>query len=133
MAAKEARFGRCVILATDVGAAASVYGRAFGWNVIAEVEPAPGVRYLHVGPPSQPGVGVWFLTPVGQEGANRIGAQTGGEPLLVLYTDDLRAGAERAVRAGMRSLGEGGSDPPSRWCHLQDPMGNRIVLVELTD
>lgn len=131
MPAMEARFGRCVILAHDLDAAAEAYRDAFGWHTLADVEPESGRRHLHVGPPSQPGVGVWFLPPSGDAGTGRVGAQAGGEPLIALYTDDLAASLSQAEGAGMTRAPGDGEDPSSRWSHLHDPLGNRIVLVEM--
>ena len=131
--ADDARMGRTVILASDLDAAAEAYRAAFGWRTLVDAEPAPGRRYLHVGPPSQPNVGVWFLRPAGDAGRARIGAQTGGEPLLVLYVDDLGAAVVRAEGAGMRPEGEEGEDGTSRWRHLTDPLGNGIVMVQLSE
>lgn len=45
-----------------------------------------GHRYLHVGVPGQDEVGLWLLP---SSEASAVGNQTGGEPLVVLYTDDL--------------------------------------------
>lgn len=127
----EARFGRTVLLATELDPIADAYRAAFGWTTLVDLEPTPGRRFLHVGPASQPGVGLWFLTPEGPEALARVGAQTGGEPTLVLYADDLDAVTAQAVAAGMAVSGEPGADDGSRWRHLRDPLGNRIVLVEL--
>ena len=131
MAAAPARFGRVVVLTEDPVVTADAYRAAFAWTTLADVETPAGVRYLHVGPEDQAGVGIWFLEPQGEEARARVGAQTGGEPLLVLYADDLDAATARAAGAGMGVDGRSGEDATSRWRHLRDPLGNGIVLVQL--
>ena len=127
-----ARFGRTVILARDLDAIGTAYREAFGWSTLADVDAGPGRRYLHVGPDEQPGVGVWFLVPEDAAGRDRVGAQTGGEPLLVLYVDDLDGVLRSAVAAGFGADDTGrGSDATSSWAHVRDPLGNGLVLVRL--
>lgn len=128
----EARFGRTVILAQDLDPIARAYREAFGWSTIADVDASGGRRYLHVGPQGQAGVGVWFLTPEDAAGRDRVGAQTGGEPLLVLYVDDLHRAVVRARDAGFHAdVRAGGGDAAAAWAHVRDPLGNRLVLVRL--
>src|SRR3982750_3502494 len=71
--------------------------------------PAPaGGRYLPVGfgmegdetsAGGSVSAGIWLLRATGTEGS-RVGRQTGGEPLAVFYTPDVRAAVQRAQSAG---------------------------------
>jgi catechol 2,3-dioxygenase-like lactoylglutathione lyase family enzyme len=124
------RIGRTVVLVRDYDEAIAFYAR-LGFEALHDQRLADGRRFVHLGLPAQPGVGLWLMEPAGEEGRARVGRQTGGEPLLVLYTDDLDATLARLRAAGVEGLGEPQRDGDGAHVHVRDLYGNGIVLVEL--
>lgn len=127
------RLGRVVVLVRDYDEAAAFYRDAFGFETLVDQRVDADRRYLHLGLPGQPGVGVWLLRAEAGAGPERVGRQTGGEPLLVLYTPDcdafvarFRARGGRVVRAPV----DGGG---ARYAHLLDLYGNEVVVVEVRE
>ncbi|WP_035281926.1 VOC family protein [Brevibacterium album] len=154
------RVGRAVVTVPDQDAAIGWYGRGLGFGVLFDEEIFPGFRAVHVGPGSVAEAGVWLmpggtaLSPgdvpsggeaPGGEAASGGGAsgraadadpprahadQSAGEPLLVLFSDDLDADAERLRAAGtLPDRGPEGAQG-ARSIHVRDPGGNVIVVVE---
>ncbi|MBB4665174.1 VOC family protein [Conexibacter arvalis] len=124
------RIGRAVVLVRDYDEAQAFYAK-LGFEPLHDERLPDGRRFLHVGLPSQPGVGLWLLRPAGADGEERIGRQTGGEPLLVLYTDDLASAIASARAAGVDSFEEPRAGDGSAFVHFADLYGNHLLLVEL--
>jgi predicted enzyme related to lactoylglutathione lyase len=59
-----------------------------------------------------------------------VGAQTGAQPALVLYSDDVDADVAAVQAAGGELVGRGG-DASSEWAHVRDPDGNVVVVTRL--
>lgn len=124
------RIGRTVVLVREYEAACAFWAK-LGFETLHDERLPDGRRFLHVGLPSQPGCGLWLLRPATAAGEERVGAQTGGEPLLVLYTRDLAGTIASAQAAGVDSFQEPGEAAGSAFVHFADPDGNHLVLVEL--
>jgi predicted enzyme related to lactoylglutathione lyase len=122
--------GRVVVLVRDYDAALAFYQQAFGVQVLFDAPSAAGGRYLHVGFGPGSAAGVWFLRPGGAALA-RVGQQTGGEPLAVLYTPDVRAAVARAVAAGAELVRPIESADGATFAHVADLYGNVLLLVTL--
>ncbi|WP_162466077.1 VOC family protein [Streptomyces taklimakanensis] len=121
--------GRLVVLVTDPEAALAFYRDVLGFRVLYD-RTEGGYRYLHLGVPGQEGVGLWLMPATGEEERRLVGRQTGGQPLLVLYTDDLDAVSRRLREHGTRTWAER-EDADSRSLHFEDLYGNVIVAVQL--
>lgn len=78
----------------------------------------------------QEGVGVWFMPARTPEQAVRDGNQIGGEPLVLLYTDDLDDVRKQLEHHGVRVESQR-TDSGSRSMHFDDVLGNELVAVEL--
>lgn len=125
------RIGRTVVLVRDYDEAIAFYAR-LGFAPLHDERLADGRRFVHLGLPAQPGVSLWLMEPVGEEGLERVGRQTdGGEPLLALHADDLDATIARLREAGVEGIGAAQRDADGAHAHLSDLYGNAIVLVEL--
>jgi catechol 2,3-dioxygenase-like lactoylglutathione lyase family enzyme len=118
-----------VILVEDPDAALAFYRDVFGFHLLCD-QIAGGYRFLHIGVPGQDGVGLWLMTVSGDKDRELIGRQSGGQPLLVLYTGDLDAVHDRLRRHEVRTWDER-DDPDSRSLHLADLYGNVIIVAEL--
>ncbi|WP_159943508.1 MULTISPECIES: VOC family protein [unclassified Nocardiopsis] len=121
--------GRAVVLVDDPDAALAFYRDVLGFDVLHD-EMTGGYRYLHVGVPGQVAVGLWLMTATSDRERELVGGQCGGQPLLVLYTDDLDA-----VRAHLRGhdvrVWNEREDVDSRSLHLADLYGNVIVVAQV--
>lgn len=129
-AAPPLTIGRVVVLVQDYDAALAFYRAAFGARVLFDAPSPAGDRYLHVGFGPAGGAGVWLLRASG-EAAARVGRQTAGEPLAVLYTPDVRGAVARAAAAGAEVVRPVESADGASIAHLADLYGNVFVLVEL--
>ena len=123
-----ARLARATVLVRDLDASIEFYGR-LGFRVLHD-SGEPPARLVHVGFPGQEPVGLWLMA-AGPEAAERVGDQTGGHPLLVLYVDNAAAEYERLGEVGVE-LG----DPPdgaaeSPHFMARDLVGNTLVFVQL--
>ena len=123
------RWGRTVILVDDYEKAERFYCDALGFEVVFDSGPATGQRYLHLG--THGVASIWLLKASGAS-TERVGSQTGGEPLGVIYVDDLDEAMTRLRDFGVAITDEIGSDSDSRYVHVPDPYGNDLVLVEMT-
>ncbi|WP_101254576.1 VOC family protein [Streptomyces barkulensis] len=119
--------GRLTVLVDDPDDALAFYRDVLGLRVLYD-RTAGGYRYLHLGVPGQEGAGLWLMPATGEEERRLVGRQTGGQPLLVLHTDDLGAVADRLREHGVRmwDLREG-ADGGS--LHFADLYGNVIVAA----
>ncbi|MBM0238003.1 VOC family protein [Micromonospora sp. ATA32] len=121
--------GRVVVLVHDPDAALDFYRNVLGFHVLHD-QTADGYRYLHIGMPGQDGVGLWLMTPTTDRERDLVGQQAGGQPLLVLYTEDLDPVSKHLRERGVRVWAEA-EDASSRSLHLADLYGNVIVVAEL--
>lgn len=120
--------GRVVVLVRDPDEALAFYRDVLGFVVLHD-EDAGGYRYLHIGVPGQDGVGLWLMPAQGEDLA-LVGHQVGGQPLAVLYTDDLDAVRDRLVAHGIERWAER-DGPDSRSFHFRDVLGNVLIAAEL--
>lgn len=86
--------GRMVVLVDDPDEALAFYRDVLGFAVLHDYV-AGGYRFLHIGLPGQEGVGLWLMPITSERQRELVGRQTGGQPLLVLYTADLAVVAKR--------------------------------------
>ena len=122
--------GRLTVLVHDQDEALRFYTGPLGFRVIADVELAGGFRALHVGPPGSD-TGIWLMPATGEEQRERVGRQTAGEPIGVLYTADCRGAVDQLRANGVRIVTDLVETGDSRFAHLLDLYGNEFVLVEL--
>jgi catechol 2,3-dioxygenase-like lactoylglutathione lyase family enzyme len=120
--------GRLVVLADDQDRALRFYRDVLGFEVLHD-ETVDDLRLLHVGIEGQADVGLWLLRPQTPAEHALVGRQAGEEPLLVLYTDDLEA-VLALLRDEEIEFWAVRDDPPDRSVHLEDDVGNVIVIVE---
>jgi predicted enzyme related to lactoylglutathione lyase len=131
--------GRLVVLVEDYDAALAFYRSAFGACVLFDAPAPSGGRYLHVGFGSErdernaglaAGAGIWLLRAADMQ-RERVGHQTGGEPLAVFYTPDVRAAVQRAEAAGATVVRALDSVDGASFAHVADLYGNVFVLVQM--
>ncbi len=124
--------GRTVLVVRDYDEAVRYYREKLGFEVLFDQVIGDGYRSVHIGLPSQPGVGLWLKLADSDATRARLGDQSGdGGPFLVLYTSDCRATCAELERRGVRVLRPPAEEPGSIFAHIADLYGNHIVLVEL--
>ena len=135
-AAAPLALGRVVVLVRDYDAALAFYKEAFGARVVFDAPSPTGDRYLHVvlepegaSGTQGPAVGFWFLRPTADN--DRVGRQTGGEPLAVIYATDVDAAVARVQAAGGALVQPVRSADGASFAHVADLYGNEFVLVEM--
>ncbi|MUL41654.1 hypothetical protein FZ103_10800 [Streptomonospora sp. PA3] len=121
--------GRMVVLVDDPDAALAFYRDVLGFDVLFD-QAAGGYRYLHVGAPGQPTAGLWLMPATGDTERALVGRQSGDQPLLVLYTDDLDRVRARLAANGVRVWAER-EDADHRSLHFADLYGNVLIAAEL--
>lgn len=127
----ETKLGRAIILVEDYDKAFDFYEQNFFCRKIFDTTTPQGQRYLHIGFSHPDGVGIWFLKAENPVQQLLIGNQTGGQPTLVIYTDDIESLYER-VQSNKVTITESlVSDTDSKFFHCLDLYGNRLTIVEL--
>ncbi|MBI3685774.1 MAG: VOC family protein [Actinobacteria bacterium] len=126
------RVGRVVVLVRDYDEAVEFYAQ-LGFQRLFDGRGDNGFRFVHIGLPDQSGVGLWLLQPADEEQIALIGRQTGGQPLMVLYTDDLHGEYLRLASLGVTFREDPREEQDSYVAHFRDVYGNEIVLVQVKD
>ena len=126
------RVGRLVLLVRDYDEALEFYTKV-GFQVLFDQVADNGYRFVHIGLAEQNGVGLWLLQPGDDEQRGLVGRQTGGQPLLVLYTDDVHTDYLRLTSQGVMFRDEPREEADSFVAHLRDLYGNEHVLVQVKD
>ncbi|MCP3818459.1 VOC family protein [Streptomyces sp. A3M-1-3] len=121
--------GRVVVLVHDPDAALAFYRDILGFSVLHDQTP-DGYRYLHIGVSGPEGVGLWLMTATTDRERELVGQQCGGQPLLVLYTNDLEPVSKHLREHGVRVWNER-KDTGSWSLHFADLYGNVIVVAQL--
>ncbi|MEU7725575.1 VOC family protein [Streptomyces sp. NPDC040724] len=124
--------GRTVVLVADAEAALAFYRDVLGFVVLHD-RTADGYRYLHIGLPGStglPAAGLWLMPAGTARERDLIGRQCGGQPMLVLYTDDVRGTGTHLRAHGVRVCNERVGDA-GRSLHFADLYGNVIVAAQL--
>lgn len=124
--------GRTVLLVKEYEEALHFYEQLFGCHKLFDQVAANGKRYLHIGF-DKSDVGLWLLkadTPFQQ---SLVGKQSGGQPMLVLYTNQLDTLLERARKMQAEIMKAPESTDNARFFHLRDLYGNELVIVEFDD
>ncbi len=126
------RVGRVVLLVRDYDEALDFYTR-LGFQVLFDQVAENGFRFVHVGLGDQNGVGLWLLQPADDEQRGLVGRQGGGQPMLVLYTDDVHSDYLRLSSQGVMFRDEPREEADSFVAHFRDLYGNEHVLVQVKD
>lgn len=126
-------FGRAIILVEDYDDAFRFYEANFSCKKIFDATTPTGQRYLHVSFSDDDDTGIWFLKAESTGQKDIIGKQTGGQPTLVIYTDDIDELYKRVGSNGVRIIESLVSTAESKFFHCLDLYGNRLTIVELPE
>lgn len=127
----QTKLGRAVILVEDYDKAFEFYEKNFFCRKIFDVTNANGQRFLHISFSDNENIGVWFLKGESQLQQKLVGNQTGGQPTLVIYTDDIEELFKNVKSNGVTITENLVMRAESKFFHCLDLYGNRLTIVEL--
>ncbi len=123
--------GRVVILVNDYDEAFEFYKENFNCKKFFDITQQDGKRYLHISFGGETRSGLWFVQAETEEQKSRVGNQTAGMPLLVLYTDSLEEMTESLTEKGVKFKAEPLITDDYMSVHVYDLYGNEIIIVQL--
>jgi predicted enzyme related to lactoylglutathione lyase len=124
-------FGRIVILVHDYDEALAFYRQNFDAVVLFDQQAEIGVRFLQIGLSPGDKNGIWFLKAGSREQLERVGDQTGGQPVMVIYTDAIEELYQKLVSNKVHIRIAPVLNPEYSFFHCLDLYGNEIVVVQL--
>jgi len=122
--------GRLIILVHDYDKASEFYEKNFGFRKIFD-ETTGGRRFLHLGTDPLDTFGIWFIRAEGADQTARVGNQTNGQPVMVIYTTSLVEQYEQLEKNGVTVSVKPVLTADYKFLHCLDLYGNEIVVVEL--
>ncbi|MDN5216689.1 VOC family protein [Fulvivirgaceae bacterium BMA12] len=124
--------GRVVILVENYDLALDFYQKALGCHIIFDQTTPEGKRYVHVGFKKKDTTGLWFLKAETEEELKQVGHQTLGQPMMVLYTNDLEKVYQRLKDNQVKISKQPVVSPGYKFLHFLDLYGNEIIMVEMS-
>jgi len=126
----ELSLGRIILLVNDYDEAFEFYQRALLCKKFFDIM-ENGQRFLHIGLNANDKAGIWFLKAETVEQKSRVGNQTSGQPVFVIYTDSLDEFYNHLVKENVKIVREPVDIPEYKFFHFLDLYGNEIVMVEM--
>lgn len=123
--------GRTVVLVEDYDEAFAFYHANFFCEKLFDATVSEHLRYVHVRFSGDDNTGIWFLRAETDAQKSLLGKQTGGQPMLVIYTDDCRKLYDHVQANGVSIIAPMETAGGSTYFHCADLYGNRITVVEL--
>ena len=128
---KKTELGRVVLLVNDYDEAFDFYEKNLGCKKFFDLTDKKGLRYLHIGFNSESSAGIWFLKAKTDEEKERVGNQTSGQPVFVLYTDSFDDHLEKLLENEVSIVREPEITEEYMLLNFSDLYGNVITLVQL--
>lgn len=123
--------GRVILLVEDYDKAFDFYRRNFFCKKLYDATMPDGQRYVHIGFSDNDIVGIWLLKADDPVQSALIGKQTGGQPTIVIYTDNCEDLYYYVKSNNIDIIEELMITPESKFFHCRDLYGNRLTVVEL--
>jgi predicted enzyme related to lactoylglutathione lyase len=131
IAEMKTKLGRAVILVDNYDLAFDFYEKNFSCKKIFDMTNPQGQRFLHVAFSGNDETGIWFLKADSPLQQKLIGNQTGGQPTLVIYTNDIEELYHHVKSNGVTITEALVSGRDSKFFHCLDLYGNRLTIVGL--
>src|SRR5690606_34239109 len=103
----------------------------FGFKLMYDVTTDVGQRFLHIVSESFETIGIWFLKADTKKQKDRVGNQTGEQPTMVIYTNEIETLYERLKSNHAKLKTEIIKTPEYAFFHCYDSDGNEIIVIEL--
>ena len=126
----DTEFGRITILVNDYDEAFAFYEKALSCKKFFDLV-EDDRRFLHIGLNAKDKSGIWFLKAETSEQKKLVGNQTGGMPLMVLYTDSIDEIYEQMKNLEISIVKDITEKEDSKYFQFLDLYGNEIVIVEM--
>lgn len=126
----ETEFGRIIILVNNYDEAFEFYEKTLSCKKFYDLV-ENDKRYLHVGLNAKSKSGIWFVKAETSEQKKLVGNQTGGAPLLVLYTESIDDFYVHMMNLEINIAKELTEKDDSKYFQFLDLYGNEIVMVEM--
>ena len=123
--------GRAVIVVDNYDEAFKFYEENLGCKKFFDLTDESGKRFLHICFNSESPAGIWFLKADTDEQKSRVGNQTAGMPVFVLYTDSFEELLERFIKNNIRIVKGPEVTAEAMAMNFLDLYGNEIVLVQM--
>ncbi|UUC44271.1 VOC family protein [Flavobacterium cerinum] len=123
--------GRVILLVEDYDKAFDFYRRNFFCKKLYDATMPDGQRYVHIGFSDNDTVGIWLLKADNPVQSALIGKQTGGQPTIVIYTNNCEDLYSYVKSNNVEIIEELMITPESTFFHCRDLYGNRLTVVEL--
>lgn len=125
--------GRIVLLVEDYEKSAHFYETNFGFKRIFDVTTDVGQRFLHLGTDPLDSFGIWFLKADTKTQKERVGNQTGEQPAMVIYTNDIENLYQHLKNNKVKLKTEIVKTPEYDFFHCHDIDGNELIVSEIKD
>lgn len=132
----DVRIQDCFLAVDDHDAAIAFYRDALGFEVRNDVS-AYGMRWVSIGPPSQPDVNIVLEPPAADPGISASDREAIADLMakgllrgLNFSTPDLDATFERVQATGAEVIQEPMDQGYGRDCAFRDPAGNQIRIIQ---
>lgn len=123
--------GRSILLVDDYDEALVFYEKIFYCEKLYDETVSDSFRFLHIKFNGDHNNGIWFLEAKTEAQRSLVEKQTGGQSLLVIYTDDCCELYEHVRLNHVTILEPIETTKGSRYFHYADLYENRITVVEL--
>jgi predicted enzyme related to lactoylglutathione lyase len=135
----DVKLDACFLSVDDHEKAIAFYRDALGFEVRADVS-AYGMRWVTIGPPSQPDVNIVLEPPAADPGISPADREAIGDLLakgllrgLNFSTANLDATFDHVVATGAEVIQEPMDQSYGRDCAFRDPAGNQIRIIQSRD
>ncbi len=132
----DVKLNACFLAVDDHEKAIAFYRDALGFEVRNDVS-AYGMRWVTVGPPSQPDINIVLEPPAADPGISASDRELISDLLakgllrgLNFSTPDLDATFDRVRATGAEVIQEPMDQPYGRDCAFRDPAGNMIRIIQ---
>jgi predicted enzyme related to lactoylglutathione lyase len=132
----DVKLDACFLSVDDHEKAIAFYRDALGFEVRADVS-AYGMRWVTIGPPSQPDVNIVLEPPAADPGISPADREAIGDLLakgllrgLNFSTANLDATFDHVVATGAEVIQEPMDQSYGRDCAFRDPAGNQIRIIQ---
>lgn len=123
--------GRVILLVEDYDKAFDFYRRNFFCKKLYDATMPDGQRYVHIGFSDNDTVGIWFLKADSPIQSALIGKQTGGQPTIVIYTNNCEDLYHYVKSNKVEIIEDLAITQGSKFFHCRDLYGNRLTVVEV--
>ena len=127
------RLGLITVLVENYQTAVDFYRNVLGCEIIKDTTGADSQRYLHLNFKGTKDQGIWLLKPHNDEQRQKIGNQTSGQPLMVIYTDNINEVILNIRRENARIIEKDLPLKADKFVKFSDLYGNEIIIIQSFD